>query len=99
MPGDPRTLARAHIMTARPRVNRLHELGHPDLANALNLLMIDAQALLSNLEGADEIIAHLRDRVRLLEAEVARLGAVPRVREHSGFDSLLADGGSNMPPH
>ena len=80
MPGDPRTLARAHIMTARPRIDSLHGIGLHGDADALNLLMIDAQVLLSNLEGADELIAHLRDRVRMLEAEVARLGAAPAPR-------------------
>jgi hypothetical protein len=80
MPGDPRTLARAHIMTARPRIDSLHGIGLHWGADALNLLMIDAQVLLSNLEGADEVIAHLRDRVRMLEAEVARLGAAPAPR-------------------
>ena len=80
MPGDPRTLAKAHIMTARPRIDSLHGIGLHGDADALNLLMIDAQVLLSNLEGADELIAHLRDRVRMLEAEVARLGAAPAPR-------------------
>ena len=80
MPSDPRTLARAHIMTARPRIDSLHGIGLHGDADALNLLMIDAQVLLSNLEGADELSAHLRDRVRMLEAEVARLGAAPAPR-------------------
>ena len=81
MPGDPRTLARAHIMTARPRIDSLHGIGLHGDADALNLIVIDAQVLLSNLEGADELIAHLRDRVRLLEADkVARLGAAPAPR-------------------
>ena len=67
-------------MTARPRIDSLHGIGLHGDADALNLLMIDAQVLLSNLEGADELIAHLRDRVRMLEAEVARLGAAPAPR-------------------
>ena len=81
MPGDPRTLARAHLMVAHRYIQLLHDAGQHGAANAFNLLMIDAQALLSNLEGtADELIAHLRDRVRMLEAEVARLGAAPAPR-------------------
>ena len=86
MPGDPRTLARAHIMTARPRIDSLHGIGLHGDADALNLLMIDAQVLLSNLEGADEIIARQLGKIQFLEAEVKRLSP-PRVIEHPEFEA------------